>query len=270
MKTYNLLSANSLTKNSSGGQLLKWKVGNTYIKTSTLDNTSLQAKFMYESFAEVISSRIGQRLGLDIVKYKLCEVIIDNSIKTIACESKEFKPIGYKEFSFGKLMQIGKLPILQYNNISNYRDLINDCKKHLRIDIQSYIDTILIFDSLILNDDRHYGNFGILSNNIDIQTMPLFDNGNSLFCHKHTEDITYDKDLINYLKFKPFNINCNVQLELVKSSTINIDKLSRLENYISNLLSELTQQGLPKNRAKFIKDLLKDRINYTIYKYSIH
>ena len=47
---YSLISTPHL-----GGMLLKWKVENKYIKTSTLDASSLQTKFMYESYGEVIA-----------------------------------------------------------------------------------------------------------------------------------------------------------------------------------------------------------------------
>lgn len=40
MKSYSLSSVDALSVNSSGGQLLKWKIGDTYIKTSTLDKRS--------------------------------------------------------------------------------------------------------------------------------------------------------------------------------------------------------------------------------------
>lgn len=46
----------------------------------------------------------------------------------------------------------------------------------------TYADMI-IFDSIILNTDRHFGNFGYLINNNTgeyLRPAPLFDNGNSL------------------------------------------------------------------------------------------
>lgn len=265
MKIYNLSSNSSLATNSSGGQLLKWKIGDTYIKTSTLDKQSLQTKFMHESYAEVIASRIGQKLGLDIVKYKLCEVVIDNRIKTIACESKEFKPLGYKEYSIGKLMQLRKIPILSYNDMDSYYSLIKSIEILTGINIKNYIDTLILFDSLILNDDRHFGNFGIMINNDEnIKTLPIFDNGNSLFCHKYTDELSYEDGLINFLRFKPFNINCNQQLMLINKNIISSSRLLELKAYIPRLLTEMIQKDLPKSKAKFIKDLLFSRIDYLI------
>ncbi len=261
MKIYNLSSENSLSMNSSGGQLLKWKIGDTYIKTSTLDKQSLETKFMYESYAEVISSRIGQKLGLNIVKYKLCEVIIDNSVKTIACESKEFKPDGYKELSIARLILTGKIDRIAIGDRNGYQRLIESVYKIFGINIREYIDTLIIFDSLILNTDRHFGNFGLMINEKGkVETIPIFDNGNSLFCDKYINGLSYDERLIQYLRFRPFCMDYEEQLNLTNNKTKL--KVDVLKNYIGGLLYEMVDNGLPKKRANFIKALLDDRINY--------
>ena len=55
---------------------------------------------------------------------------------------------------------------------------------------QKVID-MLVFDAIILNEDRHFGNFGILINNhINeiIGTAPIYDNGLSLLCYAMDHD----------------------------------------------------------------------------------
>ena len=53
--------------------------------------------------------------------------------------------------------------------------------------MRGYADAIrdmLVFDALIYNEDRHFGNFGLLRNSHTgevIAPAPLFDNGLSLF-----------------------------------------------------------------------------------------
>ena len=45
---------------------------------------------------------------------------------------------------------------------------------------------MLVFDALIYNEDRHFGNFGVLRDNHSgniIAPAPIFDNGLSLFCY---------------------------------------------------------------------------------------
>lgn len=263
MNTYNLSSQNSITQNSSGGKLLKWKVGNKYIKTSTIDTTSLTPRFMYESYGEVIVYKLAKRLGFNCVEYKLCKVIIDNQVETIACESNDFKQLGYIDYSIGKLMLLGKIPKLFYGEYDSYNILLNTLK--FIPEFRRYLDTLILLDSITLNDDRHFGNFGLLINRqCEMKVQPIFDNGNSLFCHKHIDGMNYDEKLIQYLVCKPFNRSFNEQLKLIDKSIIEKDKLKESIPYIHGVIDRLREKGLPDTRAKFTKDLLKDRITTII------
>lgn len=50
---------------------------------------------------------------------------------------------------------------------------------------------MLVFDALIYNEDRHFGNFGVLRDNHSGQIIapaPIFDNGLSLFSYAGKED----------------------------------------------------------------------------------
>lgn len=265
MNKYSLTSTNSLYRNSSGGQLLKWKIGNRYIKTSSIDKNSLQTEFMYESYAEVLVSKIEKLLGFNHVTYRLCEVEIDSCVKTIACESVGFKGPGQLDISFGKLMLEGKIPRLYYNDRVSYNTLITSIRR-FGINIEDYINSIIFLDSLILNEDRHYGNFGVIVNNHNrsVQTQPIFDNGNSLFCHKHIEGISYSDDLMQYLKCKPFDINFNSQLELISSIKVKRQSLIELKGKLKLMVEILELNGLPKERGRFIFNLLNSRIDYIL------
>lgn len=266
MNKYSLHSDQCLYQNSSGGMLLKWKVGNRYVKTSTLDTSSLQTRFMYESYGEVIASKILSILGIDHVSYRLCEVEIDRSIRTIACESMDFKPKGYRDVSFGKLMLSGKIPKLDYNNLENYYTLIGVASKY-GVDIREYLNNIILIDGITLNDDRHYGNFGLMINPTSkrVKAQPIFDTGNSLFCHKHIEELQYSDDLMQYLRCKPFNLNFNTQLSLIGGDIFKYkDRLLEVERRISGILFSMVSKGLPAERANFIVDLLSSRVKYLI------
>ena len=50
---------------------------------------------------------------------------------------------------------------------------------------------MLVFDAVILNEDRHFGNFGLLVDshtNKIIAPAPIFDNGLSLLCYAMDSD----------------------------------------------------------------------------------
>lgn len=63
----------------------------------------------------------------------------------------------------------------------------------------AYAD-IMLFDSIIGNQDRHYGNFGMLVDNNTgeyLNPAPLFDNGYSLLCNAAEQDL---QELDTYVK----------------------------------------------------------------------
>ena len=258
MKTYRLSSDGALATNSSGGKLLKWEVDNKFIKTSTFDTTQLRPQFLYESYAEYIVSRIANYLGLDAIPYRLCRVIIDGKYDTIACESTNFLKSNEHYVSIGKMMKNGDIPFWDYGDNSTFYKLLAIFNK-----VEGFkenINQMILLDSLVLNSDRHYGNFGIIVNG-KVRPAPLFDHGNSLFCNKHTTGIDYGTDLITpqIIQCKPFSIFFDEQLELISGYAIDFKDL---DNQINKIVDyTVNTYGLPKDRGTFIKDLLKDRLN---------
>lgn len=259
MNIYRLNSSGAISQNSSGGKLLKWRVGNTFIKTSTLDSKSLGApKFMYESYGEVIGYTVARLLGLRAVEYRLCKVIIDNNTETIACESRNFLPPGFEYMSIAKLMIQGVIPTLYLGDTDNYSNLVAILKKYNK-NIRYYIDSLIILDYIILNDDRHYGNFGFITNGEVVKLAPVFDSGNCCFCHKNVDEIAYTSDLYTFLRSKPFSIDFEEQIKLVGNRRMKINP--GYNGVIQNALHRLVADGLSSYRAKFMHDLLIDRID---------
>lgn len=53
---------------------------------------------------------------------------------------------------------------------------------------------MLVFDAVIYNEDRHFGNFGVLRDNRTgkvIGPTPIFDNGLSLFNYAMSDDLEF-------------------------------------------------------------------------------
>ena len=83
---------------------------------------------------------------------------------------------------------------MKFNNI----DSVLDFYKELGNDFYENLVDMFVFDAVILNQDRHLGNFGFLiDNNTNkiISSAPIFDNGLSLFCY------AMDDDIKNYKKY---------------------------------------------------------------------
>lgn len=63
--------------------------------------------------------------------------------------------------------------------------------KNLGEDYYQELIDMLVFDAVILNEDRHFGNFGLLVDshtNKIIAPAPIFDNGLSLLCYAMDSD----------------------------------------------------------------------------------
>lgn len=59
---------------------------------------------------------------------------------------------------------------------------------------------MLVFDAIILNEDRHFGNFGLLIDNYTNEIIApalIFDNGLSLLCYAMNDDF---KNIDVYIK----------------------------------------------------------------------
>ncbi len=121
-----------------------------------------------------------------------------------------------------------------------------------------FVDMI-VFDALICNTDRHYGNFGLLvdnKTNKPIRFAPIFDNGQSLF-NRATE-----KDLLNlngYAKTR-FPACCNVTFdELLKyfMTDRQIEKLCKMQNF---KFIKHSRHSLSSARLEKIEEFLKKRV----------
>ena len=78
-----------------------------------------------------------------------------------------------------------------------------DYYKTLGDEFYEQLCSMLVFDALIYNEDRHFGNFGLLRNNHTgeiIAPAPIFDNGLSLFNYAMPDDF---KNLSAYARPVP-------------------------------------------------------------------
>jgi hypothetical protein len=84
------------------------------------------------------------------------------------------------------------------------------CKK-VYGDYRHILDLILILDYIVLNEDRHFGNFGMIRNANTgefIKPAPIFDTGSSLFHNS----VIIDAEAV---RAKPFAKDFEEQIKLV-------------------------------------------------------
>ena len=155
--------------NTTDGRLKKtWIIedGTRYLLKGGYKNEVLQP------FNEVLASMISKRLGFNYVSYTL-EIVKDKVVSKCECFINENTEL------------VSAYQIL-YNNCDKdnaYETYINLLEKHGIKDARSSLEDMFILDYIMLNEDRHLNNFGIIR---DVQTLnwigtaPIFDTGESL------------------------------------------------------------------------------------------
>ena len=128
-----------------------------------------------EPYSEYYASQIAQTMGLNAVTYDL-----ENWKGILACKCRLFTDIDTAYIPVGRIIRGGGL-----------RDCL-DYYRRLGPDAYEQLCSMLVFDAVIYNEDRHFGNFGILRDNHSgevIAPAPIFDNGLSLFNFATASDL---------------------------------------------------------------------------------
>jgi hypothetical protein len=125
-----------------------------------------------EPYSEHYASQIAEAMGLYAVKYDLenWKGITASKCKLFTDKDTAYIPIG-RIVTTGGLRAVGEF----YHAYGMYDSLCD----------------MLVFDALIYNQDRHFGNFGILRDNKTgaiLGSAPLFDHGISLFAQAMPND----------------------------------------------------------------------------------
>ena len=146
------------------------------------------------------------------------------------------------------------------------KDFVHDARifdvaefmKTLGMDFYTDFVDMLVFDAIICNEDRHYGNFGLLVDNEmnkPVSLAPIFDNGLSLFNKATAEDLKsiekYATTLQSSYKI-PF-------LELVQNYITDSqkEKINMLKGFKFTLHKSY---NLPVHRLKIIESFIQKRI----------
>ena len=127
-----------------------------------------------EPFCEYYACQIAQAMGLDSVIYDL-----ERWKGLLASKCKLFTDADTAFIPTGRVVRTGGLKA-----VMNYYDELGD-------DFLENLKSMLVFDAVVYNEDRHFGNFGILRDNQSgtiIAPAPLFDHGLSLFCYAMKDD----------------------------------------------------------------------------------
>lgn len=140
----------------------------------------------YEPYSEFYAAQVATAMDIRAVTYGL------SKWKGVLCSTCElFTSIDIAYLPVGRLVTQGGLPA-----VTVYYERLGE----------PFVDELremLVFDAVICNVDRHFGNFGFLidsrSNQI-IAPAPLFDHGNSLFNFAGTDCWEREGELEEYIQ----------------------------------------------------------------------
>ena len=120
-----------------------------------------------EPYCEYYAAQVAAAMGIDAIPYGLSQW------KGRLCSTCElFTDIDHAYMPIGNLVQKGGFDAVA----AYYENLGEPFQKAFR--------DMLVFDAVICNVDRHFGNFGVMADNRTntiVSPAPLFDHGNSLF-----------------------------------------------------------------------------------------
>ena len=232
---------------SDGNLQKRWKIADgkrCLMKSGT-------SPFRQEPFNEVIASLILERLGIEHIPYTLAWM--DDKPYSV-CNS--FVTKTSELISAARVMQIRP----KANDENGCLHLVNICKS-FGIDIVPMLDRMIVFDYIIANEDRHYGNFGLLRDPETLEWIgaaPIFDNGTSLWHDRLTSQIP-TADLI----CKPFKKTHGEQLSLVTSfGWLDLSALDGIEDDIFSIFDdEKARKYIDSGRAEMITLQVRKRIN---------
>lgn len=139
-----------------------------------------------EPYSEFYASQIADILGINAISYNL------SKWKGELCSTCRL--FTSKEYSY---MPVGRIVT------SGGMKAVREYYEGLGEEFVKALDDMLVFDAVICNVDRHFGNFGFLidtKTNRIVSPAPLFDNGNSLFNLAGKDTLESVQNLNEYAK----------------------------------------------------------------------
>ena len=250
-KTIARASSLKTPNNTTDGMLKKaWIIdnGTRYLLKGGYKNEILQP------FNEVLASEICQRLRFEHVEYTLdiykdlvvskCPCFINKNTELVTC------------------YQI-RNNMMRHDNIHDYEDYIKILEDHGIKDAREKIENMFILDFLIMNEDRHLNNFGIIR---DVNTLewldvaPIFDNGMAL----NIEYYNKDELMISghgrfFYEIKPFDEIIKVVKDIKR---IDISKLDSIVEWFDELLHKYQSiTNISDERIRNLCIMLNRQIN---------
>lgn len=206
--------------------------------------------YMQEPINEVFGTRLHQRLCCkNYVPYK---VLLENGVPYCVCEN--FININTELVSAVSINRSMK----KSSQFSSYEHFLNACDRLGIPGMKEFIDYMLVFDYIMANTDRHFGNLGAIRNVETLEWIgpaPIFDSGTSLWHDKLTRAI----NPLEEIETKPFYSNDSRQMKLVSDfSWIPFEELRYLKDDIREIF--VPTEFIDEERIEALSNAVTSRV----------
>ena len=207
-----------------------------------------------QPFNEVLASEICKRLGFEHVDYTL-DIYKNMVVSKCPCFIN-------KDTELITAYQI-KNNMIRHDTLEDYEDYVNVLEKHNIRDARIKLENMYILDFLIMNEDRHLNNFGIIRdvNTLEwINTAPIFDNGMSLnIPYYNEEEVIISGHGRLFYEVKPFDEIIKIVKDIKR---IDINKLDGIAEWFDELLHKYQNiTNMSDTRINRLCILLNRQIN---------
>ncbi len=190
-----------------------------------------------EGYNEELSSKLLSCTDLHLDEFVNYQQVIING--KMGCKSNSFLQ-GHEEYvSIYRLHKnVTGIDIATVFSNMDFEDqadyIVSFVSKETGLNIEKMLGNIFFVDKLILNDDRHFNNIGLIFDGDSFREAPIFDNGKSFFCGNKSYNLKrgYQQNLRS-VRFKPFITSIGMMQQRFPSDiNINWDRMNCFLNEI--------------------------------------
>lgn len=197
-----------------------------------------------EPYCEYYASQIAETMKLNAVHYDL-----ENWKGITASKCALFTDVNTSYIPIGRIVKAGGIKACL-----DYYEALGPA-------FSEQLCSMLVFDALIYNEDRHFGNFGVLRDNHTgniIAPAPIFDNGLSLLCYAGREDLETPAALRAYAdtRTNPYGIS----FEEVCAEVMGAEQKEQLRRMIGFRFRRHPNINLSEKHLQAIESLLESRV----------
>lgn len=214
------------------GKILLYKGG-----TSGASNTG------NEPYSEYYAAQVAKVLGVNVIEYGLSQW------KGELCSTCEL--FTSKDYSF---LPVGRIVT------SGGMKAVREYYEKLGKEFVEALNDMLVLDAIIMNTDRHFGNFGFIIDNKTnkiVAPAPLFDHGNALLNFAGRDDLENDEALKAYADTL---LPCVYDDFIGTAKTVLTQKHREgLKKLLGFKFKKNSRYNLPDKRLKMLEKMIKSR-----------